>query len=61
MSSGTGGDAAAYGTLDAVLNRYRAPLGEAQRRTLEDARGVTTPSAASQTRQLLGDFYAQIE
>ena len=61
MSSGTGGDAAAYGTLDAVLNRFRAPLGEAQRRTLEDARGVTTPSAASQTRQLLGDFYAQIE
>jgi geranylgeranyl diphosphate synthase type I len=61
VSSGKGGDAAAHGTLDSVLNRYRAPLGEALRRALEDARDVTTPTAASQTRQLLGDFYAQIE
>lgn len=55
----TGRAAATSGNLDAVLGRYRAPLGEALLQAIHDAR-ATTPSATD-TNKILDEFYGQIE
>jgi len=53
------GPAAHSDSLDAVLGRYRALLGEALLQAIRDAR-ADTPSAAA-SREILDEFYGQIE
>ncbi|HEY7339496.1 MAG TPA: polyprenyl synthetase family protein [Ktedonobacterales bacterium] len=59
MSTGRAAATSASGNLDAVLGRYRTPLGEALLQAIRDARKSTPSAAASDA--ILDEFYGQIE